>query len=49
MAVSMMQQRNEALYREDLLRARQFKIEQQLEHNEEYNDNLHEKVHRPHN
>jgi hypothetical protein len=38
-------QRNEAWSVEDVLRARQFELEQQLANAEEYNDNLHEEVH----
>jgi hypothetical protein len=39
-------QRNEAWSVENGLRARQFELEQQLANAEEYNDNLHEEVHR---
>ena len=42
-------QRNEAWSREDVLRARQFELEQQLANAEEYNDNLHEEVHQLNN
>ena len=38
-------QRNAAWSREDVLRARQFELGQQLANAEEYNDNLHEEVH----
>ena len=38
-------QRNAAWSREDVLRARQFEMGQQLANAEEYNDNLHEEVH----
>ena len=42
-------QRNAAWSREDVLRAWQFELEQQLANAEEYNDNLHEEVHLLHN
>jgi chromosome segregation ATPase len=42
-------QRNEAWSVENVLRARQFDLEQQLANAEEYNDNLHEEVHRLNN
>ena len=42
-------QRNAAWSREDVLRARQFELEQQLANAEEYNDNLHEEVHQLNN
>jgi hypothetical protein len=38
-------QRNEAWSAENVLRARQFELEQQLANAEDYNDNLHEEVH----
>ena len=38
-------QRNAAWTREDVLRARQFELGQQLANAEEYNNNLHEEVH----
>ena len=38
-------QRNVAWSQEDVLRAQQFELEQQLANVEEYNDNLHEEVH----
>jgi hypothetical protein len=44
-----MEQRDEAWHEENVLRARQFELEQQLENAEEYNDNLHEEVHRLNN
>jgi hypothetical protein len=44
-----MDQRDEAWHEENVLRARQFELEQQLENAEEYNDNLHEEVHRLNN
>jgi uncharacterized protein YlxW (UPF0749 family) len=49
MIVGMMQQRDEAWYQEDVLRARQVELEQQLANAEEYNDNLHEEVHQLNN
>jgi hypothetical protein len=42
-------QRNEAWSTENVLRARQFDLERQQANVEEYNDNLHEEVHRPNN
>jgi chromosome segregation ATPase len=42
-------QRNEAWSAENVLRARRFDLEQQLANTEEYNDNLHEEVHRLNN
>jgi hypothetical protein len=45
----MLHQRNEAWSAENVLRARQFDLEQQLANAEEYNDNLHEEVHRLNN
>jgi hypothetical protein len=44
-----MNQWDEAWHEENLLRARQVELEQQLEAAEEYNDNLHEEVHRLNN
>jgi hypothetical protein len=54
MLVHVMNQRDEAWHEENVLRARQFELEQQLENAEEYNaeeynDNLHEEVHRLNN
>jgi chromosome segregation ATPase len=49
MLVRVMDQRDEAWHEENVLRARQFELEQQLENAEEYNDNLHEEVHRLNN
>jgi chromosome segregation ATPase len=49
MLVRVMEQRDEAWHEENVLRARQFELEQQLENTEEYNDNLHEEVHRLNN
>jgi uncharacterized protein YlxW (UPF0749 family) len=49
MLVRVMNQRDEAWHEENVLRARQFELEQQLENAEEYNDNLHEEVHRLNN
>jgi hypothetical protein len=45
MLVRVMNQRDEAWHEENILIARQFELEQQLENAEEYNDNLHEEVH----
>jgi uncharacterized protein YlxW (UPF0749 family) len=45
MLVHVMNQRDEAWHKENILRARQVKLEQQLAAVEEYNDNLHEEVH----
>ena len=45
MLVHMLNQRNEAWHEENVLRARQVELEQQLAAAEEYNDNLHEEVH----
>ena len=44
-----MNQRNEAWHEENVSRARQVELEQQLAVAEEYNDHLHEKVHLLHN
>jgi hypothetical protein len=49
MLVHVMNQRDEAWHEENILRARQVELEQQLENAEEYNDNLHEEVHRLNN
>jgi chromosome segregation ATPase len=46
MLTHVLHQRNEAWSTENVLRARQFDLEQQLANAEEYNDNLHEEVHR---
>jgi hypothetical protein len=45
MLVHVLNQWNEAWHEENILRARQVEIEQQLATVEEYNDNLHEEVH----
>jgi uncharacterized protein YlxW (UPF0749 family) len=45
MLVHVMNQWDEAWHEENILRAHQVELEQQLEAVEEYNDNLHEKVH----
>jgi hypothetical protein len=49
MLVHVMNQRDEAWLRENILRARQVELEQQLEAAKEYNENLHEEVHRLNN
>jgi hypothetical protein len=49
MLTHVLHQRNEAWSAENVLRARQFELEQQLAYAEEYNDNLHEEVHRLNN
>ena len=49
MLVHMLNQRNEAWHEENVLRARQVELEQQLAAAEGYNDNLHEEVHLLHN
>jgi hypothetical protein len=49
MLVHVLNQRNEAWHEENIMRARQVKLEQQLAAAEEYNDNLHEVVHLLHN
>jgi hypothetical protein len=49
MLTHVLHQRNEAWSTENMLRARQFELEQQLADAEEYNDNLHEEVHRLNN
>jgi hypothetical protein len=48
MLTHVLHQRNEAWSAEDVLRAQQFELEQQLAIAEDYNDNLHE-VHRLNN
>ena len=45
MLIHVFHQRNEAWSVEDVLRARQVELEQQLSNVEEYNNNLHEEVH----
>jgi hypothetical protein len=45
MLVHVLNQRNEAWHKENIMRARQVELEQQLAAAEEYNDNLHEEVH----
>jgi chromosome segregation ATPase len=49
MLVHVMNQRDETWHEENILRARQVELEQQLEATEEYNENLHEEVHRLNN
>jgi hypothetical protein len=49
MLVHVMNQRDEVWHEENILRARQAELEQQLEAVEEYNENLHEEVHRLNN
>ena len=49
MLIHVLHQRNEAWSTEDVLRARQVELEQQLANAEEYNDNLHEEVHQLNN
>jgi uncharacterized protein YlxW (UPF0749 family) len=49
MVVHVSNQRNEAWHEENILRARQVELEQQLAAAEEYNNNLHEEVHLLHN
>jgi hypothetical protein len=49
MLVHVMNQWDEAWHEENVLRARQVELEQRIEATEEYNDNLHEKVHRLNN
>jgi hypothetical protein len=49
MVVHVSNQWNEAWHEENILRARQVELEQQLAAAEEYNDNLHEEVHLLHN
>jgi uncharacterized protein YlxW (UPF0749 family) len=47
--IHVLHQRNEAWSEEDVLRARQVELEQQLANAKEYNDNLHEEAHQLHN
>ena len=49
MLIHVLHQRNEAWSAEDVLRARQVELEQQLANAEEYNDNLHEEVYQLNN
>jgi uncharacterized protein YlxW (UPF0749 family) len=49
MLVHVMNQRDEAWHEENVLRAHQVELEQRIEAAEEYNDNLHEEVHRLNN
>jgi len=49
MLVHVLGQRNEAWHEEDILRARQLELEQQLANAVEYNENLHEEIHQLHN
>jgi uncharacterized protein YlxW (UPF0749 family) len=49
MLAHVMNQRDEAWHEENVLRARQVELEQRIEATEEYNDNLHEEVHRLNN
>jgi hypothetical protein len=49
MLVHVMNQRDEAWHKENILRAHQVELKQQLAVLEEYNDNLHEEVHRLNN
>jgi uncharacterized protein YlxW (UPF0749 family) len=49
MLTHVLHQRNEAWSVENVLRTRQSDLEQQLANAEEYNDNLHEEVHRLNN
>jgi uncharacterized protein YlxW (UPF0749 family) len=49
MLVHVMNQRDEAWHEENVLRVRQVELEQQIEAAKEYNDNLHEEVHRLNN
>jgi hypothetical protein len=49
MLIHVLNQRNEAGNKENVLRARQVELEQQLAVVEEYNDHLHEEVHLLHN
>jgi chromosome segregation ATPase len=49
MLVHVMNQWDEACHEENVLRARQVELEQQLKAAEEYNENLHEEVHRLNN
>jgi hypothetical protein len=49
MLIHVLNQRNEAWHEENVLRARQVELEQQLAATEEYNNHLHEEVHLLHN
>jgi hypothetical protein len=49
MLIHVLHQRNEAWFEEDVLRARQVELEQQLANAEEYNDHLHKEFHQLHN
>ena len=49
MLIHVLHQRNESWSTEDVLRARQVELEQQLANAEEYNDILHEEVHQLNN
>jgi hypothetical protein len=49
MLVHVLNQRNETLHEENILRARHVELEQQLAAAKEYNDRLHEEVHLLHN
>ena len=49
MLIHVMNQWNEAWHEENVLRARQLELEQQVAVAEEYNDHLHEEVHLLHN
>jgi DNA gyrase/topoisomerase IV subunit A len=49
MLIHVLHQRNKAWSEEDVLRAQQVELEQQLANAEEYNDHLHEEVHQLHN
>jgi hypothetical protein len=49
LSIKMPQHRNEAWRQEDVARARQFNLEQQLAHVEAYTDNLHEEYHQLYN
>jgi chromosome segregation ATPase len=49
MLIHVLHQRNEAWSEEDVLRARQVELEQQLANAEEYNNNMHKEVHQLHN
>jgi hypothetical protein len=49
MLAHVMNQQDEAWHEENVLRARQVELEQRIEAAEEYNDNLHEEVHRLNN
>jgi chromosome segregation ATPase len=49
MLIHVLHKRNEAWSEEDVLRARQVELEQQLANAEEYNNNLHKEIHQLHN